>query len=429
VKRISALALVAMFALSACSGASQTASLPALPQAPAIAAVVLHAAAPDRGGKKHKLVPIRISITMPHTKKRKGHHGRYVSSGATQMVITLNKINGSNPPPGMLTTVTTQLTSTGTNPPCTINGDGTQTCIVSGPPVPVGSDDITFTAEDGATPTPNALSTVEKLFTVDAGIANSFSATLLGIPATFGISTAPVTAGTAAVDQPVLVQVFDASGAEIVGTADYATPVLLTSPNTAAAFHGGNPSITLLSPEASVTLSYSGLSVTSFNLSASATGATPGTGLVGVTNFPVVAVCADGGNDVCATGPQVNLYDVSPNAGSTANLTVTQTGWTPLGAYTAHDVTEADNCGLQGTSPQNIATVAQTGSTAPGGNNAGNGTVFSVTTLGAPAAGATCTATFTGGAGLSSNVTITYTVSGVSVNGRHRAAKSKPNRN
>jgi hypothetical protein len=71
-------------------------------------------------------------------------------------------------------------------------------------------------------------------------------------------------------------------------------------------------------------------------------------------------------NSFCAAGPQVNLYDVAPNAGSMANLTLTQTGWTPLGAYTAQDVTDADNCALTGTSPQDIATVANTGSTEPG---------------------------------------------------------------
>jgi hypothetical protein len=409
--RLAAFAVASLFALAACGGSSSNAvPLPgAAPAAPSPAI-----AAPDhKRKKKHKLVPIRITITMPHVKKherKKNPH--FIGADATQVTITLNTVNTNPPPAGLLTSVTTDLV-VGTN--CTVSG-GTQACIVSGPSVPVGDDNITFDASDGAT----TLSTVTKTFTVVAGLSNSFSASLQGVPASFSLSTAAMTAGTVVAGQAFTLTAYDPDGEQITSPGDYAQPITLTTQETDGfgaillAVNGGAAagSVIVTNPDDVVTVSYSGLSITPFKFMADASGASTGRDLIDLTNFNPVAVCSDGGADVCASGPQVNLYSASPSIGSTANVTVTQTGWTTT--LFLQDISESDNCGASGA---NIATVALSSSTSPGGA----GTVFSVTTLGTPSAGTSCSITFSGGDGLnhSISVPVTYTVTGIGVNGRH----------
>jgi hypothetical protein len=417
--RHAAIVLSSIFALSACGGSSPNAS----PAGGAMPAAQPAVTAPDHKRKKRKLVPIRITLTMPHKKKRhkRGQNPKYISPDSTQTVITLNTVNGNPPPAGLLKTVTTNLVL-GTN--CTVTG-GVEACIVSGPSVPVGDDNLTFTAGDGT----NTLSTVTKTFTVVAGQANAFNASLLGIPASFTISPLVLNPGTASPSIPVQLIVRDADGDWIVGPGNYATPVSLQSlegiyDNFGAVqlrVNGGTPSsaVTVANTQDDIEMSYSGLSITPFELEASATGASTGLQMMQVNTVNPAAVCADGGAHVCAAGPQVNLYDASPNAGSTANVTVTQSGWTE--SPFLQDISETDNCGVAGA---DIASIAQSSSTNPGGG----GTVFNVTTLGTPSTGASCSITLTGGdpTGVSLVVPVTYTVSGITVNGRRRHLKVKP---
>jgi hypothetical protein len=421
-KRIATFALTSMFALAACSAGSQTASptgtLPQAPNAVTPAAAPALSAAPDQKRKKLKLVPIRIVVSMPHKKKRKpGRHGRYISPGSTQIVITLNTVNGETPPQGLLRTVTTELTS-GPGGNCTA-GAGTQSCTVSGPAVPVGVDNITFNAEDAFD---HSLSAVTQNFTVHAGQANSFSASLLGVPNSFTLYTSGLTAGTPVASQGVTLKVYDAAGDQIVGPANFSQTIQLQSLESVydtfgaakLSVNGGTAgsSVNVTNPDDTVTLSYSGLSITPFELEAGASGASPALQGVAVTNVDPVAVCSDAGASVCASGPQVNLYNSVPLTGSTANLTLTQLGFT--GSPYLQDITETDTCGAAGA---NIASITLTGSTSPGGN----GSVFAVSTIGTPAQGANCTITFTGGDPLNSSVQVpvTYTTTGISVNGRH----------
>jgi hypothetical protein len=418
-RRIAALALTSTFAFSACSGASQTSSLTsALPQAPAAASAASQSTASDHKRKKQKLVPIRITVRMPHRKKRtQGRGAHYISPGSTQIVITLNTVNGNTPPGGLLTSVTTNLTS-GQGGNCTVDG-GTQSCTVFGPAVPVGTDNITFTAED---PSGDVLSTATDDFNVVAGQTNGFGASLLGVPASFTLSTAALTAGTAVTSQAVNIAVLDAAGDTIVGSDAYATPATLVPLEFLNDAFGavkvsvnggvGAANLQVTSPTDVVTLSYSGLSIAPFNLTMYDGAATENFTQVDIANVIPAAVCSDSGASVCASGPQVNLYAAVPNAGSTASLTVEQTGWT--GSPWLKDVTQSNTCGAYGA---NIATVTLATSTNPGGT----GSVFSVSTLGAPVQGNSCTITFKGGDAVTHSLTVpvTFTYTGVSVNGRH----------
>ena len=218
---------------------------------------------------------------MPHKKKRStGRRGRYISPGSTQIVITLNTVNGETPPQGLLRTVTTELTS-GPGGNCTA-GAGTQSCTVSGPAVPVGVDNITFNAEDAFD---HSLSAVTQNFTVHAGQANSFSASLLGVPNSFTLYTSGLTAGTPVASQGVTLKVYDAAGDQIVGPANFSQTIQLQSlENVYDAFgaaklsvNGGTAgsSVNVTNPDDTVTLSYSGLSITPFELEAGASGASP----------------------------------------------------------------------------------------------------------------------------------------------------------
>ena len=63
--------------------------------------------------------------------------------------------------------------------------------------MPPGSDNFTFTTYSGANGSGNVLATFTGNFTISAGVANSNTATLLGVPKTFTISGVPGgTAGT-----------------------------------------------------------------------------------------------------------------------------------------------------------------------------------------------------------------------------------------
>ena len=135
------------------------------------------------------------------------------------------------------------------------------------------------------------LSTAHNIaFSVKRGIANKFSVTLDGVPASFFIGNFPsASAGTGFLSKPFTVTAKDADGYIIVGT--YATPITLTDSDssgaTAIATAGSDnpPGDEMLSSSDTATISYTGLAIAPVTIAASA-GAAKGSGIFAV-HLPV----------------------------------------------------------------------------------------------------------------------------------------------
>jgi hypothetical protein len=411
-KKLLGVAIAGAFALSACSGTGNTNTF-APTSSNAIGNVSSSQGSVDAASKsRHRhLVRLLIHIKVPkvrHGKKTHRLHPDYISPYSQSITVTLNTVNGSAPPSGLLTSTTTNITN------CT-NG-----CTVLGPSVPPGSDNLSFTVYDAQNGSGNPLSSLTQDFTVTPGQANALSATLEGVPASISFTLPSGTAGTVINSTTVAFSVLDADGNQITGSTALANGVTLTDGEsdglnaTSLAVNGGTPSstVTIDKPTDTLKFKYSGLAIASTSVNASGTGLTPSSSPFTVTSTNPSSACSDGGAGVCATtptNPTINLYTNS-GTGSTATLTTTQTGWTNSGYL--QDVTESDNC-------SSYATVAKSTSTNPGGA----GTVFTVATSGTPSSAGSCTITLTGGGNSSQNsesVTLTYTTSSIGVNARHR---------
>jgi hypothetical protein len=395
------LALTA-FALTACGGGTGTGSSIPAPQGagPATAAAAPALSPDQKRKKKHHLIPIHFFIKLPKTKHRKhpkrGAH--YIPSTAASVQVTLNTVQGGNTPPaGLLTEVTTNLTSS-----CSSG------CTVNGPSVPPGVDNLSIIVLDASS---NILSEATSDFTITIGTANSLSLTLLGVPSSVDISTLPSgTAGTAFSSSPFNIDVLDADGNSITGA--YSSPVTVTDADTSAttiAMNGGTPGTSVISTKSYDTfvLNYSGLAIVPAQLTASATTSNVASAYFSPSVSNPTSVCnGAGGGDTteCSAGPQINLYATS-GTGSTASFTTSQTGWSE--SPFLQTFTESDNC-------SSIATISSS-----------DNLTFTATVVGSPSVG-TCDVTLTGGGPSlndSEQVEVTYTTSGIGVDARHANPK------
>jgi large repetitive protein len=392
------LALTA-FALTACGGGAGS-SVPAAPGtgSDSIARTATTMSAEAR--KKLRLVKVSFFIKIPKIKRRKGAH--YIPSTALSAKVTLNSVHsGATPPPGILTSVTTNFA-----------GSCAAGCTVNAPPVPTGVDNMTVSVYDAAGAGGHVLSTATSNFTIHLGVANALTLTLLGVPASFSISNVP--AGTAGVSNaaPFDLAVLDADGSTITGT--YANPVTLTDNDVLGAtgidVNGGVYGASIQSTASTDTfdIKYSGLAIAPASIIATASGATPDTGTFSPAVTNPASICNGGGvtdQTECQTGPplQINLY-AATGTGSSASFTTAQTGWDAAPYNKTFSAVLDPSCST-------IATIS----------TADNKT-FTLTVAASPAAG-TCNVTVTGGGSVANNsqvIAITYSTSTIGVNARHR---------
>ncbi|HTA38910.1 MAG TPA: hypothetical protein VK760_07535, partial [Candidatus Acidoferrales bacterium] len=352
--------------------------------------------------KKRKLVAVHFFIKLPKTKHHKhpkrGAH--YIGAGAKSVTIALNSINGgATPPPGLLTSVTTNISN------CTSG------CEVYGPSVPPGTDNMTITVYDANGGVGNALSTATQDFSVAVATANSLSVSLNGIVSTFSMTLPSGHAGTAISSEEISVEADDADGNAISGP--YSQPFTIQEIDdtsaTTLSVNAGTAGTSVQTAQSSdvIDFAYSGKAIDTAGFNSPT--------VDGFESFqPSVAnptsVCngAGGGDETeCADGPQINLYAPS-GTGSIATFTTSQTGWSE--SPFLQTFTESDDC-------SSIADITTS-----------DNLTFKATVVASPFAG-TCTATVTGGgatANKSEAITITYTTSGVGINARHANPKHKP---
>jgi hypothetical protein len=394
-----------------------------------------------------KYVTPTFHITIPKVisskAKTKAKTPQYISPSVESISITLTEVNGT--PPGALTgnPAVSNISSTNCSTGCTVNG----------PPSPPGSDTFTLTTYDAAGGAGNALETNTGTYTLTAGTAASESIVLEGIPASFSIGNIPAPSADSPLSSTIggpanagiEVSVFDADGNTITGT--YASAVTVTDPDTngdgssfqtsacPGTYPVGNPgasatTATLTSDASAAEFCYGGIAEIPQTLSASATGATSGTG----SFQPVLAVPAELAASATPTGVATDS-DGSGNAdialfatsgvGSTGSVTYTEAGWTDapyeqmLGAFANLACSSGSSFSLYANPAGAVA-------------NGSSGTVVTISAIGSPTAGA-CPLTIsdalfsntTDSNGLGDGVTLvkldsSYTSASIGINGHKR---------
>lgn len=329
-----------------------------------------------------KAVRPRFFITVPphRADRRKAKRADFIPASSASIEITLNTVDGGPPPPGLKTSVVSNI------------GACTGGCIVAGPAAPAGSDSFTLTIFDAANGGGHPLSTATQTFALERGKSNAESLTLLGIPASFAFAGLPAgSAGSAFSAKGFSLNVLDAAGDVITG--NYSSSVTLSDGDTSGAtglsLNGaaGALSIAIAGSGDALALNYTGLAIASATLTAQASSATTGIATFVPSVAGVGVVCDGGGNGdttECGTtlggAPQINLWNAAGGAqGNAATFTASQTGWTS--APYDKPIAESDNC-------SSIATITLT--LAPG--------EFTATAKPTDSAAASCTITLTGGA-------------------------------
>jgi hypothetical protein len=246
-------ACVVAFALSACGGGG------GLPNGSVVNS-------PGGGPTQSptKLVNVKVTVTIPPRTKSHGVRPDYVSVNTQSLVIALSSVNGEGVSGVNPTTINTLPHSHG----CKAQA-GTTVCTATASGSP-GDDVFAVTTYAGA----NATGAVFSAGTVEAKISgsgsgvqisNQLSLTLDGIIASLELSLSP---NSAKRGDPTKVDValtaFDATGAQIVGPSNFATPIgldLQGDPGHAFALHHAGrsgASLPITKPASGITLNYDG---------------------------------------------------------------------------------------------------------------------------------------------------------------------------
>ena len=286
-RAIVACALGATFA-AGCS-AGPHAALPASPSTSSIKATRGHA----------RLV---LRLTIPKHERRR--RARYVSPSTKSISIDEGGV--------LLGTFDTTVTGSG----CQSKG-GATACEFTMGANPGRNQTFTVTAYDATGGKGSVLSTGSVTQSIATGQQNFLLITLSGVVAsvTIGLQNANPPAGTAAA-LSVIVMAKDADGNTIVGPGNYNASISLTDSDA-----GGIASLSTTKvdgPGTTVTLSYSGKSLTSATIGATVSGLSPSK-ITPVTFAPAPTVVADyplplsGGStaiepSAIATGPDGNLW-------------------------------------------------------------------------------------------------------------------------
>ncbi len=242
------LGLIFIAALSACGGGGSAGS--SVPRTGPTAA-----ASPASSSR------VVVSIAIPaaaSTSTAARRRPLYVSDNTQSAAIA---INGGTP-------VTVNLSVT--SPNCTTAADGARTCTTT-VNAPVGSDTFAETLYASTNATGAVLSQGQTQATIVAGKANTVALTLGGVIASLGLSLA-TSAPTEGTPLPIglTVNFYDASGASIIGSAPFVTPVTLSDSDASGATSLSK--LTLSSPTdvVSLVVNYSGVARTQAVIGASA---------------------------------------------------------------------------------------------------------------------------------------------------------------
>jgi len=413
------LTLVAIVALAGCGGGGGGSNAPA-PASPT--------SAPVTSGK---LVTPMFFIKIPARGKSSGKARRpqYVASTVLSVSVALTA-DSVGITPGTLAN----------NPAVTTVPAGTcnSGCSIAGPPSPPGTDSFTVVTYDAAAGAGSALNAGQlNNVTVTAGTANSETLTLGAIPITLSISNLPASlnAGTQSQSSAVSVIAKDADGNVIptsqspavfyVDATGAPISVEVSDPDIQAhgscvVASGTSPctssaatSATLAGPDSLVSFAYDGVAEGPVTITAAASTAT----LSATAQFqPNLNAPAFKGSQATPSGvaltgsAEIDLFNLS-GTGSTGSESFTESGWTDSPYGHALSIIGTPAC-------TSIATVSA------GSNDTTNGTPFTATVVGSPTAG-TCTVTVGDSITVNSTdgsatLTVTYTSSGISANGKHR---------
>jgi hypothetical protein len=209
-----------------------------------------------------KLVNVKVTVTIPASGGQ-GVRPDYVSVNTQSLVIQLSSVNGNGVTGVNPTIINTVARAHGCKSEA---GETVCTATASGSP---GADVFGVTTYAGTNANGSVLSVGTVQATIKSGsgvpINNRLSLTLYGVIASLNLSLSP---NGAKRGQPakasVSLSAFDASGAQIVGPSDFATPISLTiQGDTQHAFtlRAGRKSGSMLSivrPASGIILSYDG---------------------------------------------------------------------------------------------------------------------------------------------------------------------------
>jgi hypothetical protein len=193
---------------------------------------------------------------------------QFVSPNSASISITVVSVNGSPPTAAQAPVNPTSVAlSTASGGNCVVSGSG-ETCTVP-LPVPTGAVTYLFQLKDSAS---HVLGRSTVNFTVPGGSNQTFSAVVNGVVASVTVTLPATHAGTA-FSGPITVQAFDASGALIVGSAQYANAFTLTDSDTTAHTSLTNngvtaKTVTVLGPNDVVILNYDGAAIPPYTVTA-----------------------------------------------------------------------------------------------------------------------------------------------------------------
>ncbi|HTU70890.1 MAG TPA: hypothetical protein VMF11_11290 [Candidatus Baltobacteraceae bacterium] len=353
-RNLASVALVAL--LAGCGGGGSTPSLPVQSVA---------SPAPQPTQQSPQSVKVSFNIIVP------------TASGASARRVP-NYVSASTKSASI---------AVGSAMPTTVNCTATCSGTVS---APVGSDTFTVNLYDATNGTGNVLSTGALTQTIVANTANSVNVTFNGVVASLSIVLgASGTAGTPALI-PVSVNALDADGNTIVGPGVYVNasdkPLTIALSDSDPSGATALSQTSLTQPTSGITLTYTGLAITSSTIGGSAAGITTSTTSFTPTLQPIVVTTNDTQNPAYAG---IDLYATS-GTGSSATFSASEVGWTNAPYDKTLTVATGSGCA-------SIATVAPS-----------SGTSFTASVVASPSAG-TCTATLSDGAGQSQAASLAYT--------------------
>lgn len=362
-----------------------------------------------------------LTLTIPRNTSSAQRAPRFVSPNSAFLRTTVKTVNGQPPTTTQVpVNPTTTALSTAPGGNCTAVPAG-ETCTVT-IPAPTGTVVYQFDLLDSSN---NVLATNTVTFTIQAGSSNpALAAQLDGVVASVTI-TAPHLQPGVPFSGTITVNAFDASGAQIVGSAPFSIAFILTdtdsSPHTSLT-DGSQTGKTITdgSPNDNVILNYDGSNIPSFTITVTINGNTTTAGSVQVGTNPT------------PTPLPTNTPTPTPTPTATPTATPTPTP-TPTPSPTPVP-------GAMSASPNSVSISVSGGSQdfhvlEPGYNgpffesdNCGGKAVVSTTAAGGPDATYTatgfsavqCDATFTDNHGGSTVVHITVTISGFHISSHVR---------
>jgi hypothetical protein len=363
-------ALLAAVSLAACSGHSMGQVLPGAGSPDAVSPAFAQSNAMDADGVD-KAAPPNVFIKLNKAS---------VPKGSLSVTVTLTKVGKKaiKPPKKLVTNLTK----------CT------KGCSVPGPVSAAGSDTFTVSVFNAK----NGKGKLLRFGTVAGKVKSTKTTltakTLLGNVATVVVGGAALVAGAASTPA-ISIAATDASGNPVTGA--YYKPITVTDSDTSGATTLSTG--TLAASTTPLTLNYTGLIFTGATLTPGGTAVTGTPGTVTVSGGTISTVISP----TPTTPNQIDLYSTS-GTGSTANVVTSQAGWTGSFGKTFTFAT------APGTPNPNCSTFVVTLL-----NN-----VFTVATNTSAQSAGNCTLNITGGGGQTASIKLTYTTTGIGINGKHR---------